>query len=205
MRLLVATRNAGKLRELQELLRGLPVLCQSLTEMGIDEEIPETGRTFLENAVLKAQGYARLAGLVTLADDSGLEVDALGGAPGVHSARWAGPAASDMDRIQVLLERLRDVPPERRGAQFRCVAAIATPDGRLYTAEGSIRGRIIDEPRGSHGFGYDPVFFIPELGRTMAELAPEVKNRVSHRARALVAIRPALSRLAEEERAVNGR
>jgi XTP/dITP diphosphohydrolase len=200
MDLLVATRNPGKLRELNELLAGLPIRAISLAEARITADIPETGHTFLENATLKARGYAALSGLTTLADDSGLEVDALGGEPGVQSARWAGPEASDADRIRLLLERLRDVPPERRGAQFHCVVAIATPSGQLHTTEGIIRGEIIDQPRGRHGFGYDPVFFIPERGRTMAELEPEEKNRISHRARALQAARPILARLAAEVR-----
>lgn len=204
MRLLVATRNAGKLKELNELLAGLPIHCLSLDEAGIADEVAETGCTFLDNALLKACGYARLSGLATLADDSGLEVDALDGAPGVQSARWAGPHASDLDRIHLLLQRLRGVPPERRGAQFRCAAAVATPAGVFHTSEGAVRGRIIDEPRGHHGFGYDPVFFIPEMGQTMAELAPGVKNRISHRARALRTMRPALARLAEGEEVVDG-
>ncbi|HOQ98270.1 MAG TPA: XTP/dITP diphosphatase [Anaerolineae bacterium] len=199
MRLLLATRNAGKLKEFRELMSGLPIECTFLSELGIAEEIAETGKTFLENAILKARGYAALSGLVTLADDSGLEVDALGGAPGVQSARWAGPDASDMDRIRLLLGRLRGVPPEQRGAQFRCVAAMATPGGQVCTTEGAIRGEIIDTPRGSHGFGYDPVFFIPELGATMAELAPQVKNHISHRARALAAARPILAEMAARE------
>ena len=187
MRLLLATRNRGKLREYRQLLAGLPLELVSLKDLDITIDIPELGESFLENATLKASGYARLSGITTLADDSGLEVDALGGAPGVQSARWAGPAAGDRERIQLLLERLRDVPPAARGAQFRCVVAIATADGRLFTAEGSCRGLIIDQPRGRHGFGYDPVFLLPELGVTMAELAPEAKNRISHRARALQA------------------
>lgn len=200
MDLFVATRNPGKLRELHRLLAGLPIRALSLADAGITTDVAETGRTFQENAVLKARTYAALSGLTTLADDSGLEVDALGGAPGVESARWAGPQATDLDRIRLLLERLRGVPPEQRGARFRCVVAIATPGGEVYTTEGAISGQIIDQPRGSHGFGYDPVFFIPERGRTMAELEPEEKNRISHRARALQAARPILARLASETR-----
>lgn len=200
MRLLLATRNIGKIRELRELLANLPVQCTSLAEVGIDCDIPETGETFRENAILKAQGYSQLSGLTTLADDSGLEVDALAGAPGIHSARWAGPQASPRDRIELLLERLRDVPPEQRQAQFRCVVAIATSDGRLYTTEGLVRGLIIDQPRGAHGFGYDPVFLIPELGVTMAELDTETKNQLSHRARAVQAARPIIEMLAAENK-----
>lgn len=200
MRLLLASRNPGKLRELQELLSGLELSIVSLLDLGIATDIPETGTTFLQNATLKATGYSRLSGLVTLADDSGLEVDALGGAPGVQSARWAGPGASDSDRIRALLERLQGVPPHQRQAQFHAVVAIATPDGRLFTTEGIVRGLIIDQPRGEHGFGYDPVFLLPDLGLTMAQLSPAAKNTVSHRARAARAARPILERLLAEER-----
>jgi XTP/dITP diphosphohydrolase len=200
MRLLLATRNIGKLRELQSLLADLPLQCTSLDEVGIDTDIPEVGETFYENASLKARGYAHLSGLATLADDSGLEVRALAGAPGVRSARWAGPHATDRDRIQRLLARLQSLPPRERQAQFHCVAAVATPDGRLYTAEGVVCGLIVDEPRGSYGFGYDPVFLVADHGLTMAELPPEVKNRISHRARAIRAIRSALEELLAEEK-----
>ncbi len=201
MRLLLATRNRGKLGELQALLAGLPLEYTSLRDLGTDIEIPEIGATFAENATLKARGYAQLSGLTTLADDSGLEVEALGGAPGVQSARWAGPHASDVDRVRLLLERLQGVPPSARRAQFRCVAAVATRDGRLYTAEGTLRGLIAQGPRGSHGFGYDPVFFVPELGLTVAEMDPETKNRLSHRAQAIRGARPILEMLAAEEAA----
>ncbi len=190
--LLIATHNPGKVREYRELLRDLPVRLTFLDEVGIDDEVPETGRTFEENAVQKALAYARRSGLLTLADDSGLEVDALGGAPGVHSARYAGPHATDEDRIRKLLDALRGVPPERRTARFRCVIAVATPEGDLITAEGRVEGRIAEAPRGHHGFGYDPVFYLPDLGKTMAELPPEEKNRLSHRARAAEAIKPKL-------------
>ena len=204
MRLLLATRNVGKLREIRAILSDLPLQLTSLEELGIDLEIPEVGRCFCDNAALKARGYAEASGLTTLADDSGLEVDALGGAPGVESARWAGPGATDRQRIELLLERLRHLPPGQRQAQFSSEAAIATPDGRLYTSEGIIRGLIIDQPRGTHGFGYDPVFLIPELGLTMAELEPEVKNRASHRARAIRAARGILRELLREEREDEG-
>jgi len=200
MRLLLATRNVSKLRELRELLSGLPLEFTSLRDLRIDLEIPELGETFLENASLKARGYAQASGLTTLADDSGLEVEALGGAPGVQSARWAGPQARDHDRIQHLLERLQGVARDERRARFRSIVAIAVPDGRLYTTEGTVDGLIADQPRGTHGFGYDPVFLIPELGLTMAELEPEAKNRLSHRARAVRAARPILEKLLAEER-----
>lgn len=190
---LIATNNKAKLREYRQILAGLPFALTSLDEQGIDVEVPETGETFAENAVLKAEAYARLSGLPTLADDSGLEVDALGGEPGVRSARHAGEGASDRDRIDLLLSRLRDVPWEKRTARFRCVIAIAMPEGQTRVVEGQVEGLIAFEPKGTGGFGYDPVFFLPDLGRSMAELAPEEKNRLSHRARAGEAARKVLT------------
>jgi XTP/dITP diphosphohydrolase len=195
VRLLVATRNQGKLREYQELLAGLPVELTYLDGEGIVEEVEETGNTFAENAVLKAQRYALISGLLTLADDSGLEVDALGGEPGVHSARYAGAGATDEDRYRLLLEKMRDVPPDERSARFRCVIAVAEPKGGTYTAEGVCEGEIGFGPQGDFGFGYDPVFWLRGRGRTMAQLPPEEKNRISHRARAAQAMRPVLERL----------
>ena len=197
-KLLIATRNKGKLREYRQILADLPMQITDLETEGIHEEVEETGRTFTENAIRKATAYARLSGLWTWADDSGLEVDALDGQPGVHSARYAGPGASDEERYRLLLQRLADVPPDRRSARFRCVVAIATPDGRVETAEGRCEGEIISTPRGTHGFGYDPVFYLPERGMTMAELPPEEKNRISHRARAAQAARAILERMLAE-------
>jgi XTP/dITP diphosphohydrolase len=184
MRLLIATRNPGKLREYEALLASLGLQLVDLTEAGIGFEVEERGATFEENAVLKARTYAQASGLLTLADDSGLEVDVLGGEPGVRSARYDGRGGSDEDRYRLLLHHLEGVPEHRRKARFRCVIAIATPVGDVRTAEGACEGRIAFGPQGRHGFGYDPVFFVPEYGCTMAHLAPEVKNRVSHRARA---------------------
>ncbi len=181
-KLLIATRNPGKLAEYRELLAELPLELTSLDQEGIEEEVEETGESFEENAVLKARTYARASGLPTLADDSGLEVMALHGEPGVRSSRYAGPGASDADRYRLLLERLAGVPWERRQARFRCVIAIATPEGALRTVQGRVTGYIAFAPRGAHGFGYDPVFYLPRFGKTMAELPPEVKNRISHRA-----------------------
>lgn len=195
VRLLVATRNQGKLREYQQLLAGLPVDPTYLGGEGIVEDVEETGSTFAENAVLKAQGYAQISGLLTLADDSGLEVDALGGEPGVHSARYAGAGATDEDRYRLLLEKMKDVPRDERSARFRCVIAVAEPGGGTYTAEGVCEGEIAFGPQGDFGFGYDPVFLVREWGKTMAELPAEVKNRISHRARAAQAMRPVLERL----------
>ena len=183
MKLLIATHNPGKVREYEKLLAGLPLELTHPAQEGLDIEVAETGETFAENARLKATAYARASGLLTLADDSGLQVDALGGEPGIRSARYAGSGASDEDRYQLLLEKLRGVPWEERTARFRCVIAVATPGGQVHTAEGSCEGIIAFEPKGEHGFGYDPVFHFQEYGMTMAELPPETKNKISHRAK----------------------
>lgn len=179
-KLLIATHNAGKLAELRDLLRGVPYTLVSLSDVGIELDVDETGQTLEENAALKATTYAQLAGMLTLADDSGLEVDALNGAPGVHSARYAGPNATDADRIAKLLDNI-DSHPRPWNARFRCVIAIATPDGEIESLGGACEGVIISRPRGDNGFGYDPVFFMPEQNRTMAELTDAEKNAVSHR------------------------
>ncbi|MFQ5859973.1 MAG: RdgB/HAM1 family non-canonical purine NTP pyrophosphatase [Dehalococcoidia bacterium] len=183
-KLLLATRNPGKARELRQLLSGVPFHLVSLEETGVQEEVEETGDSFEENATLKGRFYARLSGLLTLAEDSGLEVDALAGGPGVHSARYGGPGLSDGDRVRLLLQKLEGVSEERRGACFRCAIAIAWPSGEVRLAEGELRGRIAFEAQGGGGFGYDPVFYLPELGRTNAQLSLEEKNRLSHRGQA---------------------
>ena len=197
-KLLIATNNPGKLREYEELLAGLPLELTSPAREGLSLEVAETGESFAENARLKAVAYARASGLLTLADDSGLEVDALSGRPGVHSARYAGEGADDEERYRLLLEEMRGVPWEKRTARFHCVIAIATPEGEVRTAEGTCEGIIAFEPRGEHGFGYDPVFYLPQHGRTMAELEPRAKNRISHRARAARKAREILRELWEE-------
>lgn len=197
MRLLIASNNRGKLREYRDILGDLPLELVAPADIGLHLEVAEVGDTYEENARLKAQAFAEASGLLTLADDSGLEVDALGGEPGVHSHRYAD--GGDADRYRALLERLRGVPPEERGARFRCVIVIVTPAGATYRCEGVCSGIIIDEPRGTGGFGYDPVFFIPEIGKTMAELSPGEKNRLSHRGRAGQSARPVLMRLLAEE------
>jgi XTP/dITP diphosphohydrolase len=184
MRLLVATNNPGKIREYRDLMAELDFELVGLSDIGITTEVDETGQTFEENARLKAMAYGQASGLVTLADDSGLEVEVLNGAPGVYSARYAGNGATDADRYRKLLAVLEGVPWELRAARFRCVIALAWPDGRVETFEGQCNGVIGLEPKGTHGFGFDPVFFMPEYGSTMAELPEQVKNRVSHRARA---------------------
>ncbi len=183
-KLLLATNNPGKVREYKSLLRGIPYQIVTPAEQGITTEIEEAGVSFEENARLKATALSKESGLLSLADDSGLEVDALGGEPGHLSARYAGEGASDADRINYLLDKLKGVPEKERTARFRCVIAIAAPDGTVETCSGECRGVIATEPRGSHGFGYDPIFYVPELGKTMAELTPEEKNRISHRAKA---------------------
>ncbi len=182
--LLLATNNRGKQREYRELLRDIPFELVTPADLGVTLGAEETAATFEENAALKAVAAARQTGLLSLADDSGLEVDDLGGAPGPLSARYAGPDASDKDRIDLLLSRLKDIPARERSARFRCVIAVASPVGRVELFSGVCSGLISDTPRGAHGFGYDPIFFIPELGKTMAELTLEEKNKVSHRARA---------------------
>ncbi|RME80917.1 MAG: RdgB/HAM1 family non-canonical purine NTP pyrophosphatase [Caldilineae bacterium] len=198
-KLLVATHNPGKVKEYRQILADLPVEVTWLDEEGITLEVPETGASFEENAILKAETYARLSGLLTWADDSGLEVDALGGWPGVASARHAGAQASDMDRVQILLQRMADVPDEKRTAVFRCVVAVAAPgDGAIFTASGSSAGVIARKPSGSHGFGYDPVFFVPKYGKTYAELTPEQKHALSHRGRAARRARVLLKRYLEQ-------
>lgn len=184
MRLLIATHNPGKLIEYEELLAGLPFELVTLDDVRIREDVEETGSSFAENARLKALAYARESKLLTLADDSGLEVDALGGEPGIYSKRYAGDDATDAKRINFLLHRMKDVPMEARLARFRCVIAIAAPDGQVWESEGTAEGDILFEPRGANGFGYDPVFYFPRLGKTMAELPPAQKNKISHRARA---------------------
>ena len=193
--LLVATRNPGKMREYRELLADYPGRLISLDDAGIADEVAETGVTFLDNARLKAATYCRLSGCLTISDDSGLEVDALGGAPGVYSARYGGAACqSDAERVELLLHNLDGVPWPRRIARFRCFTAVArpAPDGdgdgdgdsespHIITVVGSIAGMIQYAPQGAHGFGYDPVFFLPSYGQTMAQLPVGEKNRISHR------------------------
>jgi len=183
-KLLLATNNKAKMREYKSLLQGLPYEVVTLAEQGITTVVDEAGESLEENARLKATALAAESQLLSLADDSGLEVDALGGEPGPLSARYAGEGASDIERINYLLARLKDVPEEKRTARFRCVIAIATPDEEVKICSGECRGFITLAPRGEHGFGYDPVFYLPELGKTMAELPLELKNQVSHRGQA---------------------
>lgn len=183
-KLLLATNNQAKVREYRHLLQSLPYEIVTLSQQGIATVVTESGRSLEDNARLKAVVLAKESQLLALADDSGLEVDALGGEPGPLSARYAGEAVSDKERVSYLLARLRGVPWEKRSARFKCVIALATPEGEAEFCYGECRGFITIEPRGEQGFGYDPVFYLPELGKTMAELPLEIKNRVSHRGQA---------------------
>ena len=199
MQLLIASTNRGKVREIQALLAGLDLQLLTPDQLGLALEVVEDGQTYAENAALKAQAYAQAATILTLADDSGLEVDALGGMPGINSARFSPrPHATDADRRRLLLEKLQAYPRPWT-ARFRCVIALATLGGALYYAEGLCPGEIIPQEKGSNGFGYDPVFWLPELNQTMAELSMADKNRLSHRARAVLASRPIIEQLICEQ------
>lgn len=182
--LLLATTNRHKLEEYRAIFSDLPFTLLSLYDVQLDIQVEETGTTFAENAALKARAYAQASGMIALADDSGLEIDALGGAPGVYSARFASPETSYEERFRLILERLGGLSMEQRTARFRCAIAIAEPAGYCRVVEGVIEGVIAASPRGDHGFGYDPIFLVPELGKTTAEVEPEQKNRISHRGRA---------------------
>jgi XTP/dITP diphosphohydrolase len=182
--LLLATTNRHKLEEYSAIFSDIRFELLSLYDVRLDINVEETGTTFAENAVLKAQTYAQATGLLSLADDSGLEIDALGGAPGVYSARFAGVNTSYEERFRLIEQQLQGLPMEQRTARFRCSIALAEPSGYYRVVEGVIEGQIAESPRGDHGFGYDPIFLVPELGKTTAELTPDQKNRISHRGRA---------------------
>ena len=199
MRLLVATRNPGKATEFERLLGEVPLEITSLDEVGCRDEAEETGDTFEENAIIKARFYCERTGLVTLADDSGLEVDALGGEPGVRSARYGGPGYTDEGRVDLLLKNLRDVAWEDRTGRFRCVIAIVWPEGDVRTVDGAVEGIVQHEPKGANGFGYDPVFYLPHLGKTTAELSLEDKNELSHRGKAAKKAVALLQRILADE------
>lgn len=185
--LILASKNAGKLREFQSLLEGLPFIVTSLADYPHIPEIEETGATFAENAAIKAEAVAKYTGELSLADDSGLEVDALDGRPGIYSARFAGEPGSDEANNCKLLDLLSAVPVEKRTARFHCVIAIAEPGAPTQLAEGRCEGLIMFAPSGTGGFGYDPLFYVPSLGKTFAEMTAEQKNKISHRAHALAA------------------
>lgn len=195
-RLLVATHNQGKVVEFAEMLTDLDIEWLSLDDVGVVEDVEETGSTFRENSILKARVYAAKTGLLTLADDSGLEVDALDGAPGVYTARYGGAGLTAVQRYQKLLEAMKEVPAPQRTARFRCVIVLAAPDGTILgESEGVCEGQIALAPAGKGGFGYDPVFYLPRLRQTMAQLSPAEKHQISHRGRAVQAIMPHLRTL----------
>jgi len=188
-KIVLASRNPGKIKEIQVMLADLGVSLLSLNDYpGIPETV-EDGKSFLENALKKARAVSESTGEIVLADDSGLEVDALGGAPGIYSARYAGNDADDVQNIRKLLYDLKDIHAENRGAAFRCVLVLYPVDGRYEAFEGRWEGWIAEKPVGQGGFGYDPVFFLPGEGMTVAELPPEIKNRISHRAQAIAKLK----------------
>ncbi len=184
MKLVLASKNPGKLQELEEILGGLGIQFILEPQVGLDLEVEETGTTFEENSFLKADAVQKACGLPAIADDSGLAVDFLNGAPGIHSARF-GNLDSDEARVAFLLEKLEGVPFEKRTARFISVITCCLPDGRVIRARGVCEGMIAEAPTGSNGFGYDPIFYVPELGRTMAQMGADEKNRISHRGKAL--------------------
>ncbi|MGH8547470.1 MAG: RdgB/HAM1 family non-canonical purine NTP pyrophosphatase [Methylococcales bacterium] len=192
-RIVLASNNSGKIREIQAIIGHYRIIPQCDFDV---PEVEESGATFVENAIIKARNAARYSNLPAIADDSGIEVDALNGAPGVHSARYAGPGANDQQNLDKLLDNLKSVADNQRSARFRCVIVYLTQvaDPCPLIAEGVWEGRILHEARGTHGFGYDPVFWVPEFGCSSAELAPQEKNRVSHRA---IALNKLAERLAE--------
>jgi len=197
LKLLIATRNPGKFKEFEHFLKELPVQLLSLRDFPGLKEVSEPYQTFEENARHKALSAYQQTGIVSLGDDSGLEVDALSGAPGIFSARFAGEDADDERNNQKLLGLLKNLPAQKRTARFRCVLAVRISEDEFRMVEGEARGLILFEPRGNKGFGYDPVFYCPELGKTFAELDPEEKMRVSHRGDALRKLRPIIQELVE--------
>lgn len=194
--LLLASQNPGKLAEMRMLAAGLPFRVVGPRDIGIQEAPDETGQTFLENAILKARYYAGRSGLLTVADDSGLSVDALDGGPGLYSSRFGGEGATDADRNRLLLERLEGVPEDRRGARFTSAVAAVRGDQVLFQAQESVEGRIAEAIRGPNGFGYDPLFFYPPFGRTFGEVPSHDKDRVSHRGKAFQRLRAFLQSIA---------
>jgi XTP/dITP diphosphohydrolase len=198
--LLLASQNPGKLNEMRQLVGGLPFRVVGPRELGIEEAPEETGTTFIENATLKALYYAGRSGLVTVADDSGISVEALDGRPGLHSSRFGGEGATDVDRNRLLLEKLKGVPHERRGAHFTSAVVVARGDTVLFQVQEQVDGSIAEETRGENGFGYDPLFFYPPFGRTFGEVPRTEKDKVSHRGKAFARLRTFLTELVAEAR-----
>ncbi len=198
MKVVLATRNMGKVKEIKQILRGLDLDILTLNDFPEVPSIIEDGKTFKENAVKKARFVAEHLNMPSIADDSGLEVNAFNRRPGILSARYAGENATDEDNNRKLLKELNDIPPEKREACYRCVVALVFPSGEEETAEGSCNGFIALEPKGAGGFGYDPLFYIPEYGMTMAELPPEIKNRISHRGKAFARLKEKLTDIIQQ-------
>ena len=198
-KLLIATNNPGKVAEFRALLECCGWTLVTPQEVGIQLDLDETGQTYLENATMKAVAFAKASGLTALADDSGLEVDALDGRPGILSARYAGPDRTDAERASELLKELAGVADEDRTARFRCVIAIARNEDNVRSVEGTVEGRIAREPRGENGFGYDPVFLLPDRGLTAAELTPDEKHAVSHRGVAAMKARKLLESMLHDD------
>ena len=197
LEVIVATQNRGKVREIKKVLKGLGFRIVSLNDFSGVPQIEEDGKSFLENALKKARFYSKYFGSLTLADDSGLEVDVLKGRPGVYSARYAGERASTRENNRKLLKEMEAVPLSKRGARFKCVLAVVSPEGKEVVVEGSCRGRIGFKEVGKKGFGYDPLFVLPSYGKTMAQLSVEKKNRISHRGKALRKLRRIIKGLME--------
>lgn len=195
MKILAATNNAGKVKEIRAILGSLGHEVLSLKDMGIEIDVEETGTTFEENAFIKARAIAEITDCAVIADDSGLCVDALGGEPGVYSARYAGEGASDEELVAKLLKNMKDVKEENRGAHFVSVVALVLPDKREYSAMGCADGRITFEPSGNGGFGYDPVFYSDEIKKTYAQMSADEKNKISHRYRALIKMKEIMEKL----------
>ncbi len=195
-KLVIATGNRKKGVEMAQILSETGLEILTLADFpGVDAEVEETGSTYAENAALKARAAVEATGLVCIADDAGLEIDALGGQPGLYSKRFLGEETPFPEKMARILEMLRDTPEDRRGARFNCAVAIATPDGQLFDCRGLCEGRIAHEMRGQYGFGYDPIFLLPQLGRHMAELSPDEKHRISHRGVALACAKRVLQQL----------
>ena len=195
MEIIVATKNQGKLREIRDVLKGLKLQIHGLCDFPNVPEIEEDGKSFIENALKKAQFYSNYFNKMTLTDDSGLEVDALNGSPGIYSARYAGDKASDQENRKKLLKEMEGVPVSKRGARFKCIIAMVSPEGQEAVVEGTCKGRIGFKEVGKRGFGYDPLFILPRYRKTMAQLTLEEKNRVSHRGKALRKLRKIIKAL----------
>jgi len=187
--IVLATRNQGKIKEVRDILRDLDIEILTLDDFASAPDVVEDGETFFENALKKARAVSELTGKDVIADDSGLEVDILGGKPGVFSSRYSGPDATDESNICKLLEELREVPEEKRGACFRCIIVLYRPQGDYRVFEDKLRGRISLRPEGQNGFGYDPIFYVPEIGMTVAQMSSDMKNRISHRGKAVLALK----------------